>query len=58
MICVSNMPCKDCKSFNGFSQRDGTEKTEYVKCDKAPDGHANTLLNEKMCCKEYAKEDD
>lgn len=52
------MPCKDCVYFNGFKQPDGTEKTEYVRCDKASDGHANTLLNEKMKCKEYVKEDD
>lgn len=58
MICVSNMPCKDCEYFNGFRQPDGTEKTEYVRCDKSSDGHANTLLNEKMQCNQYKKEED
>ena len=44
MINIDFLPCGDCKHFAGIKQPDGTERTEYVACKRAPKGKANELL--------------
>ncbi len=53
MVNVNSMPCANCIYFKKVKQPDGTEKTEYIACEKSKNDNASELLyikNKKAHC--------
>ena len=44
MIYVDNLPCSNCKNFQGVKQPDGQEIGEFVGCKIAKEKDAKNLL--------------
>lgn len=58
MINVNIVPCIECKFYGSVVQPDGSEQTEYIRCEKAEDKNANSLLkvsDGKTNCSEFVE---
>ena len=58
MICLSMMPCSNCKHYIRIKQKRKTEAEEFVLCDVAKDSDSRNLLKEnklKISCDRQEK---
>lgn len=47
-------PCRECDNCEGIKKKDGTEKTEYVKCSVYGEAPLATVKKGKQCKQQKA----